>query len=112
MTLPTVFPHSADARQSDPIESHEARDSISNEMLAESQAEVLAILCLYGPQPDHDIQTIHELRQGFGATEVLLSGQRLRTARHELVELGMVRKSDIPGVTPSGRRASVWAVAS
>jgi hypothetical protein len=100
----------ADTRRADPETSHEARDSISEEALAESQAEVLAILHLYGPQADHDTLTIHELRHGVGATQILLSGQRLRTARNELVELGLVVQTKGEALTPSGRRAKVWGV--
>lgn len=104
--------HRADTRTNDPETSHAARDSISDEALAESQAEVLAILHLYGPQADHDILTIHELRHGFGATDHLLTGQRLRTARKELVVVhGLVVQTEGEALTPSGRRAKVWGIA-
>jgi hypothetical protein len=102
--------HRADTRAGDPHTSHEARDSISVEALAESQAEVLAILHIYGPQADHDILTLHELRHGLGHARFLLSGPRLRTARNELVEYGRVVQTDGEAVTPSGRRAKVWEI--
>lgn len=104
--------HTADTRRTDPETSHAARDSISVEALAESQAEVLAILRIYGPQADHDILTLHELRAGQGHTTYTLSGPRLRTARHELVELGLVQQSEGKALTSSGRRANIWAVTS
>jgi len=100
--------HRADTRATDPETSHAARDSLSEEALAESQAEVLAILRIYGPQADHDILTIHELRHGLGHARFLLSGPRLRTARHELVELGYVVATPGEARTPSGRKAQVW----
>jgi hypothetical protein len=103
--------HRADTRTNDPETSHEARDSISEEALAESQAEVLAILHLYGPQADHDILTIHELRHGLGHARFLLSGPRLRTARNELVDYGRVVQTEGEALTPSGRRAKVWGIA-
>lgn len=101
----------ADTRRTDPETSHSARDSISVEALAESQQEVLAILNVYGPQADHDILTLHELRYQTGHATYRLSGQRLRTARHELVELGLVVQTTGEARTESGRRANVWGVA-
>jgi hypothetical protein len=100
---------SADTRLTDPTESHAARDSISTVALAESQAEVLAILHLYGPQPDHEIVTLHELRAAMGHTLFTLSGSRLRTARHELEQLGKIMESG-SAVTSTGRRTRVWKV--
>ncbi len=114
MSVPSVGVldgHRADTRATDPETSHEARDSISVEALAESQAEVLAILRIYGPQADHDILTLHELRQGLGHTAFRLSGSRLRTARAELVEVGYVVETAGVAVTGTGRRAKVWGVA-
>lgn len=101
----------ADARRTDPVTSHAARDSISVEALAESQREVLAILRITGPQADHDILAIHEARHGTGRTAFRLSGPRLRTARHELVELGLVVRAAGEARTETGRRAGIWAVA-
>lgn len=103
--------HGRDTRATDPTTSHQARDSISVEALAESQQEVLAILNLYGPQADHDTLTLHELRHGLGQTAFKLSGSRLRTARKELAELGLVVKTDGHALTDTGRRADVWGVA-
>lgn len=100
----------ADARVTDPVTSHEARDSISVDALAESQAEVLAILHMHGPQADHDLLTLHELRHGRGLARFLFSGSRLRTARAELVKFGNVVEADGFALTPSGRRAHVWGV--
>ncbi len=108
---PMVFPHTADTRPTNPITSHEARDSISVEALAESQAEVLAILRIYGPQADHDVLALHEARFAGGQARFKLSGQRLRTARHELTELGYVVQTNGVARTESGRRANVWGVA-
>lgn len=110
-TIGVVDGHAADTRRTDPLTSHEARDSISVEALADSQQEVLAILNVYGPQADHDILTLHESRHYVGAIPFKLSGQRLRTARHELVELGLVVQTSGEARTESGRRANIWGVA-
>jgi hypothetical protein len=93
------------------VQSHRARDSISVEALAESQQEVLAILRINGPHADHDIVEIHDARHLTGMTRYHLSGQRLRTARAELVELGMVVQTPGVALTPSGRKAAVWGIA-
>lgn len=115
MTVPMVGVldgHRADTRTNDPETSHAARDSISNEALAESQAEVLAILRIYGPQANHDIETLHEGRYAAGQTSINLSGSRLRTARAELEKDGRLVLVTAKGaITPSGRRADVWGVA-
>lgn len=103
--------HHPDSRLTDPETSHAARDSITWEALAESQAEVLAILHMYGPQADHDILTIHEFRHARGIARFEFTGQRLRTARNELVEFGRVVQTAGEARTPSGRRAKVWGIA-
>lgn len=102
--------HRADTRTNDPETSHAARDSISDEALAESQAEVLAILHMNGPQADHDILAIHEFRHARGIARHEFTGQRLRTARNELVEYGRVVQTEGEALTPSGRRAKVWGI--
>lgn len=109
--IPTVYPGSADTRRTDPVTSHEARDSISVEALAESQQEVLAILSMYGPLEDHRIHEAHEVRAELGHALFKLSGSRLRTARKELTELGRVVSAG-DGQSPTGNRSKLWAVAS
>lgn len=91
------------ARRTDPEESHLAADT-SN--LAESQDAVLEALAT-GPRTDGDIVRHHyDMSLFFGGPK--FSDSRLRTARHELVEAGLVENSGIPGSTPSGRKCATW----
>lgn len=117
MTIPMIGVldgHGADTRETDPHTSHEARDGITPEGLAESQQEVLAILRLYGPMDAAVLVEQHELRAGFGHTLWHLSDSRLRTAVKELADAGRivcvrtVRRSTRPGGRETRHR--VWAV--
>ena len=103
--MTTTLPHIAyvdtsRARRNDPITSYEAADS-SN--LAESSAAVLAILATEPDgMADWEIELDHEAEGG------KYTGQRLRTARHELVESGLVEDAGTFSQTLSGRRCKVW----
>ena len=117
MTIPMIGVldgHGADTRETDPITSHEARDGITPEGLAESQQEVLAILHMYGPLDATRLVEQHELRAGLGHTPWHLSDSRLRTALKELavagqiVCTGTVRFAARPGGRLTAHR--VWAV--
>ena len=94
----------ARARKTDPATSHAAAKSISEEAIAESQIEVL-----------HYLRAMH--RSGVsGSTDEdvvesstgAFSHSRLRTARAELVVMGMVQRAG-QGKTSRGRVCQKWA---
>ena len=92
------------ARRSDPETSHAAADSSNREG---SRVVVLAVLREHGPLADHEMVAFAE---SHGSR---FTAARLRTARHELVGEGAVSiVVDVERLTPSNRRAKVWAVAS
>ena len=106
---PTIRPDdSPRVRGTDDISSHEAADG-SN--VTGSRLEVMSIL---GATPDtmladHEIYAEHvHLTYQFNIRPY--TPQRLRTARAELVEAGLVRASGIYRLTPTGYRAQVWQV--
>jgi hypothetical protein len=93
-------PDSPRTRLSDPITSHEAADTNN---ITDSSAAVLAILATE-PEglADWEIEFEHDGKY---------TGQRLRTARHELVESGLVEDTGEFSTTLSGRRCKVWRLA-
>lgn len=103
MTVPTVYPGSPRARATDPITSHEAADATQGSVAA-SQAAVISILT--GAAAPLSDQQIARAAEAFGYR---FSGSRLRTARHELEEDGVVVKAGTvkhPGRT----RMAVWTL--
>lgn len=99
--VPTVFPGSPNARRTDPVESHEAADSITPDVTAASQAAVLNALgsVLYAV-------TDQEIAHLVNREQIRFSESRLRTARHELEEMGVVRhagRSKPPGARTYSR---------
>lgn len=107
---PAIFPDdSPRARLSDPDTSHEAADSTTNKRAA-SQAEVIRILTEFHMLADHQIVQAHQAIQERIGEDPKFSPQRLRTARHELVEFGLVKFTGLYTLTPSGRRARVWGL--
>jgi hypothetical protein len=102
MTVPMVYPGSPNARRTDPLTSHEAADSVDE---AASCAEVRRLLGKHGPLTDEQIAWKHAAP----LPRPLFSPSRLRTARHELEESGVV--VDVgEGRTRSGRRCRLWAL--
>ena len=87
------------ARRTDPDTSHEA---ISADSCTGSLLEVMDLLTEFGPMADHELVTAHA---GF-----TYSPQRLRTARSELADAGLVEFTGIYRLTPSKRRARVWGL--
>ncbi len=101
MTIPMLFEtfDSPRARRTDPDTSHEAADRNDT---AGSRRAVLLIMQAYRRQlTDHEIETIHTEAGGH------YTGQRLRTARHELVDKGEV-VHDGWKLGPSGYRTRLW----
>lgn len=104
MTYPMLFDtdDSPRARRADPDTSHAAADLNDT---AGSRRAVLLILQAYNrPLADYEIKAIHDASGGH------YTGQRLRTARHELVETGVV-VHDGQKLGPSGYRTRSWRIA-
>lgn len=93
----------ARSRSTDPVTSVDAGRSAD---LAGSQEAVLLCLQMIGPRADFEIAKF------FSASDYTYSEQRLRSARSELVEAGLVEFSGIYRLTPSGRKARVWQAAA
>ena len=92
----------ARARLTDPVTSHEAADGTADRV-KESQSAVYSLLATLGDLADFELIT---------HLEGQWSPSRVRTARHELVELGVVADSGQFRKTPSNFRAKVWQVAA
>lgn len=105
--VPQILPDdSPRVRRSDPIESHQAADSISKTGRLDSQAHVLFDLRLYGRSAAWQIEERAWL------TARRWSPSRLRTALKELVEAGRVVRSAEDGLTPRGRACAMYEVAA
>lgn len=98
--------HAADTRRTDPVTSHEARDS-SN--AAASLGAVLSVLRDEGPLTDEELVWAMETAHVWGRVP-RFTPQRIRTARHHLVERGEVADAGVYRLTATGRRAKVWRV--
>lgn len=101
--VPMIHGDSPRTRRSDPITSHLAADT--NDIKG-SRRDVLDILQVFGPQADHEMVAMA------AQYTPAFTPQRLRSARAELVELGLVEALGIYRLTASGRRANVWQVAA
>ena len=86
-------------RECDPITSHEAADSNN---VPRSHQLVAKVLEFWGAVAQFEAEN---LLRG------VLSPSRVRSAFSEMETLGEVRRTDEFRVTPSGRRAQVWALA-
>lgn len=104
-----VFPDdTARARRSDPLTSHEAADSNNT---AASRREVVEVLTWAACDlSDEAIVSAHERRFLGGRVGVRFTPSRLRTARHELAEAGVVVEVG-EARTRTGRRCKTWALA-
>lgn len=101
MTLALFDDDSPRARVTDPLTSHYAADLNDT---AGSRRAVLLILQAYGrPLADFEIEKIHDEAGG------KYTGQRLRTARAELVERGTVTEAG-ESTTPHERKCITWAL--
>jgi hypothetical protein len=89
------------ARCTDPETSHHAQDTIYG--VSELQADILHLIRLYGPMTDEAILAAHD-RHGM----VSRTPERVRTARHELVDAGTLEDTGGRGLTLRGHRAVVW----
>jgi hypothetical protein len=109
MTAPTLlFRDTPRVRNTDPLTSHAAADT--NDIAASSRF-VLYALKGAGPLADHELVALHDRTQPFVQEYFgTFTPQRLRTARHELTEIGMIEATGYFRLTPSGRKANVWQV--
>lgn len=101
------------ARRTDPATSHQASGAAYR---STAKDDVLRILTDHGPLHDRGIEIIHDAYVEKGAMPHR-SAQRLRTARRELADAGIVRQhydaDDVPVCVqmPSGYASMVWEVA-
>lgn len=97
------------ARLTDPHTSHDAATVARRSTARE---DVLKILTEHGPLHDHGIQILHDAYVQKGLMRPK-SPQRLRTARAELVDAGLVHEHEQGGEVicvrmPSGWASTVW----
>ena len=109
----TTTGEAASVRESDPLTSHRAADRAMKKAEA-SQLEVVEILREHGPLANFEIEAIHAERcTALGLDAPHFSGSRLRSARKELAELGVVEPTGTErpvlrdGVTTKNT-AEVW----
>ena len=100
MTLPILWDDdSPRVRKDDPITSHQAADVSDT---AGSRRAVLLIMQAWRtPLADFQIEKIHDDAGG------RYTGQRLRTARAELVERGLITHDGVM-LSPNGYRTQTW----
>lgn len=94
------------ARPTDPATSHEAASSA--DLLGSQQLVYVIFEKLGHGIPDHELIDWAAFFGTAGARLRRYSPQRLRTARAELVDKGIVRDSGRRTVTEYGRDAVVW----
>ena len=105
-TVPAILPDdSPRARRTDPSTSHESADSNN---VTGARLEVFALMS--EPLADHELVAKHAEVQALVGEPVTYTPQRLRTARAELTESGLVEFTGMYRLTHTGRRAQVWAV--
>lgn len=102
---------SPNVRRTDPTTSHVAADSVQSKS-ALSRDFVLYLLREVGPSADHELVDAAELLAARKPNTPRFSPSRIRTARHELTEDGLVCDTGYYHLTVSGRPAMVWQVAA
>jgi len=97
--ISTIDP--ARARSTDPETSHEAAAQADT---FRSVKAVFDSLGQYGPLADFELVSLmHSLGYAF-------SPERIRTARNSLTKVGKIEHTGYYRLTPTNRRARVWAV--
>lgn len=103
MTIPMLlWEDEPRARRSDPLTSHAAADT--NDTAGSRRAVLLILQAYRRPLADYEIERIHDEAGG------RYTGQRLRTARSELVKSGAVVLAPETTQTPHDRKAQTWAL--
>lgn len=104
---PTLFDDdSPRVRATDPITSHLAADATKKSRPGSRDA-VLAALHRDGPLADHELVLAIQADATWNGGR-MYSPSRIRTARSELVELGLVEEAGYTRKTVSGLDAMVW----
>lgn len=94
----------AKARKTDPVTSHEAADRVQNHTAL--QKAILTVYVWAGPMTDEQLLTVWE-----SYSPLLVSPSGLRSRRHELTVMGLVKDTGERVKTRSGRKAVVWGLA-
>lgn len=97
-------------RKSDPVTSHRAADE-TRKSVSGSRDAVLAALHRDGALADHELVLAVQADATWNGSR-MYSPSRIRTARAELVEAGLVQATTYTRKTVSGLDAIVWEVAS
>lgn len=97
----------ARARNTDPLTSHVAAESLNPAVLKAKQNDVWQTMLKYGPMPDFILQRLYRAEADAGVV-VPQSDSGIRTRRSELYYAGFVRWTTRYVVTNSGRPAMVW----
>lgn len=96
----------AAARDTDPSESWLAAGTVNRKVQMRHLLDVLEHMDRQGQLPATDgIIAVRASRMGYADSE-----QGLRSRRHEAVEIGLVKRADRQGISPTGRRASRWTL--
>lgn len=94
------------------VDSHSVEAEPSAERITEVQVVVLDILRVAGPVTDDALIAIYKSRAEHYPGVPKASPQSVRSRRAELVRRGLIRPTDIVGVSQFGNRATVWALAA
>lgn len=109
LDVPPILPDdSPRVRASDPVTSHRAADA-TRKSRSGSRDAVLKALHQDGPLADHELVLAVQTDATWNLTR-MYSPSRIRTARAELVELGLVTQAGFTRKTVSGLDAIVWEV--
>lgn len=95
-------------RESDPVTSHQAADA-TKKSRSGSRDAVLAALHRDGPLADHELVLAIQADATWNGSR-MYSPSRIRTARAELTEAGLVQEAGYTRKTVSGLPAIVWEV--
>jgi hypothetical protein len=101
-------PRPARARDTDPVTSHEAAESVSQASMTRTRERILLILQTRRSLSDLGIWDAWQRKWWQEAGQSQISPSGLRTRRSELVRLGLIRDSGQYEILPSGRRAILW----
>ncbi|WP_454168133.1 hypothetical protein [Microbacterium lacticum] len=92
------------------LDNHSGEAEPSAERITEVQVVVLDILRTAGPVTDDALIALYESRAEHYPGVPKASPQSVRSRRAELVRKGLIRATDLAGVSRYGNRATVWAL--
>lgn len=109
LDVPQILPDDAPrVRRTDPVTSSIAADATAKKLAGSQQAVLTALR--ERPMADHELVTAVQADAEWGKTRIY-SPSRIRSARSELAEKGLVRKANFTRPTISNLPADVWEVA-